>query len=195
MKDIVFELGGVLFARDKSKCTQDFIDFFSFIRTDPMPEFWVEYDRGTRTAEEVIGDLCRVSGRSRAICEAYFREAIDRQEPIVPTEGLVRDLKAAGYRLFVLSNMSPEFIEFLRRVPVYALFEGEVVSCEERTVKPERRIYEILLDRYRLDPAETLFIDDRAANIAMARELGINGFRFDSHDAAASCEALRRLLL
>ena len=62
-------------------------------------------------------------------------------------------------------------------------------------MKPERRIYEILLDRYRLDPAETLFIDDRAANIAMARELGINGFRFDSHDAAASCEALRRLLL
>ncbi len=195
MKNIVFDLGGVLFARDKHKCSPEFIDFFRFIRTDPMPDFWVEYDRGTLTLDQVIDALCALHGCTPEVARAYLREAIDRQEPVRATERLVGELKRAGYRLYVLSNMSREFIDFLRRADVYALFDGEVVSCEEGTVKPEPRIYRILLDRYGLDPAQTLFIDDRAANIAAAREAGIDGFLFDPHDPEASCEALRQRLL
>lgn len=195
MKNIVFDLGGVLFARDKHKCSPEFIDFFRFIRTDPMPDFWVEYDRGTLTLDQVVDALCALHGCTPEVARAYLREAIDRQEPVRATERLVGELKRAGYRLYVLSNMSREFIDFLRRADVYALFDGEVVSCEEGTVKPEPRIYRILLDRYGLDPAETLFIDDRAANIAAAREAGIDGFLFDPHDPEASCEALRQRLL
>ena len=195
MKNIVFDLGGVLFARDKHKCSPEFIDFFRFIRTDPMPDFWVEYDRGTLTLDQVVDALCALHGCTPEVARAYVREAIDRQEPVRATERLVGELKRAGYRLYVLSNMSREFIDFLRRADVYALFDGEVVSCEEGTVKPEPRIYRILLDRYGLDPAQTLFIDDRAANIAAAREAGIDGFLFASHDPEASCEALRQRLL
>ena len=195
MKNIVFDLGGVLFARDKHKCSPEFIDFFRFIRTDPMPDFWVEYDRGTLTLDQVVAALCALHGCTPEVARAYVREAIDRQEPVRATERLVGELKRAGYRLYVLSNMSREFIDFLRRADVYALFDGEVVSCEEGTVKPEPRIYRILLDRYGLDPAQTLFIDDRAANIAAAREAGIDGFLFDPHDPEASCEALRQRLL
>lgn len=195
MKNIVFDLGGVLFARDKHKCSPEFIDFFRFIRTDPMPDFWVEYDRGTLTLDQVIDALCALHGCTPEVARAYVREAIDRQEPVRATERLVGELKRAGYRLYVLSNMSREFIDFLRRADVYALFDGEVVSCEEGTVKPEPRIYRILLDRYGLDPAQTLFIDDRAANIAAVREAGIDGFRFDPHDPEASCDALRQRLL
>lgn len=195
MKNIVFDLGGVLFARDKHKCSPEFIDFFRFIRTDPMPDFWVEYDRGTLTLDQVVDALCALHGCTPEVARAYVREAIDRQEPVRATERLVGELKRAGYRLYVLSNMSREFIDFLRCADVYALFDGEVVSCEEGTVKPEPRIYRILLDRYGLDPAQTLFIDDRAANIAAAREAGIDGFLFDPHDPEASCEALRQRLL
>ncbi|MEI3529255.1 MAG: HAD family phosphatase [Alistipes sp.] len=195
MKNIVFDLGGVLFARDKHKCSPEFIDFFRFIRTDPMPDFWVEYDRGTLTLDQVVDALCALHGCTPEVARAYLREAIDRQEPVRATERLVGELKRAGYRLYVLSNMSREFIDFLRRADVYALFDGEVVSCEEGTVKPEPRIYRILLDRYGLDPVQTLFIDDRAANIAAAREAGIDGSLFDPHDPEASCEALRQRLL
>ena len=142
-----------------------------------------------------LRNRCTLTGRPRAVCERVLREAIDLQEPVAPTERLVGELKRAGYRLYVLSNMSREFIDCLRRFPVYALFDGEVVSCEEGTVKPEPRIYEILLGRYGLDPAETLFIDDRPANVAAAEALGIRGFGFDHRDPAAACDALRRRLL
>lgn len=195
MKNIVFDLGGVLFARDRQKCSPEILKFFSFLRAPQMPRFWEEYDRGTSTFDEVVDELSRLTGRSREVCVGVMHEAIDLQEPVAATERLVGDLKAAGYRLYVLSNMSREFIDYLRRFPVYAQFDGEVVSCEELVVKPERRIYEILLDRYALQPSETLFIDDREANIRAARALGIHGFRFDARDAETSCEALRRLLL
>ena len=119
MKNIVFDLGGVVFARNKNTCRPELIDFFSFVRAEKMPEFWEEYDRGTLTRDEVTDVLCRLKGCDRDTCAALIDEAIDRQEPIAPTERLIGDLKAAGYRLYVLSNMSREFIDFLRRVPVY----------------------------------------------------------------------------
>ncbi len=195
MKNIVFDLGGVLFARDKRKCSPEIMEFFGFLRTPQMPRFWEEDDRGTSTFDEVVDELCRMTGRSREVCVGVMHEAIDLQEPVAATERLIGELKRAGYRLYVLSNMSREFIDYLRRFPVYALFDGEVVSCEEHTVKPERRIYEILLERYALQPAETLFIDDREANIAVAEQLGIHGYHFAHNDPETACAELRRQLL
>ena len=62
------------------------------------------------------------------------------------------------------------------------------------TVKPGDTLYAIS-SRYGLDPAETLFIDDRAANIAAAEGLGIAGYLFDHRNPAAACDELRRRLL
>ena len=63
MKNIVFDLGGVLFARDKSKCTPELLEFFSFLRAPRMPLFWEEYDRGTSTLEEVTATISGMTGR------------------------------------------------------------------------------------------------------------------------------------
>ncbi len=195
MKNIIFDLGGVLFRRDPNKCTPDFIDFFAFVRFPKMPYFWEEYDRGTLSLDEVIDLLCKEKGCTREKCVEYVRLAIDKQEEIAPTEALIDDLKAAGYRLYVLSNMSREFIDFLRQRPVYSRFDGDVVSCEERCVKPEPRIYELLLERYGLNPEESLFIDDRPENIAAAERLGIHGRLFDRDHPQQACDRLRKELL
>ena len=181
MKNIVFDLGGVVFHRDAKKVRKELIDFFAFIFAAKMPLFWEEYDRGTLTFDEVLDELSRSKGCDRAVAEDYLREA------------LIRDLKRAGYRLYVLSNMSREFIDFLRRTEIYGCFDGEVVSCEEGVVKPEPRIYEILLDRFGLDPAETLFIDDRRSNLEAAAAFGIATFHF--REPESSCTQLREMLL
>ena len=99
MENIVFDLGGVLFARDRSKCTQEFHDFFSFIRSEPMPAFWEDYDRGVLTLDEVTGILSGVNACPRAKCEEYLRLSIDMQEPVKPTEQLVRCLLYTSYSI------------------------------------------------------------------------------------------------
>lgn len=196
MKNIVFDLGGVVFWRNPKKCTQEFLDFFAFVRETPMPHFWNEYDRGTLSLDEVMEHLMARSGFSREKCVDFVQRAIDIQEPIRSTEELIKALKADGrYRLYVLSNMSHEFIEFLRRVPVYRHFDGEVVSCEEGICKPEPAIYRLLLERYALDPAETLFIDDRPENVEAAEREGIVGFHYNRRDEQGTCDTLRKMLL
>ncbi len=195
MKNIVFDLGGVVFARDPKKCPKELTDFFAFISAPEMPTFWNEYDRGTVTMEQTVQALCDYHGCPQTVADAHLQTAIGLQEEIVSTRELIADLKAAGYRLYVLSNMAKEFIRFLRKLGVYAYFDGDVVSCEEHTTKPERRIFEVLLSRYDLQPSETLFIDDRPANLETAASLGLSTFLFDAHDPATSCTALREMLL
>ena len=195
IKNIVFDLGGVVFARDPRKFEPEFIKFFSYIMLPEMPRFWEEYDRGMSTYDEVITDLAEYNSCDRELAEKNLRCSILTQEEIPATKSLVEALKVAGYRLYVLSNMSLEFIEFLHTKEVYKNFEGEVVSCYEHIVKPEAEIYKILVDRYQLNEAETLFIDDRKANIEAAIELGWQGFHFDAHNPDESCEKLRSMLL
>ena len=195
MKNVVFDLGRVVFAQDPKKSSDEFKQFFSYVQQTPMPQFWVDYDLGLSTLDDVVRELSAYRG----VEEAYTRElimlAISRQETIAPTATLIKDLKRAGYRLFVLSNMSRDFIDFLRQQEVYANFEGDVVSCGVGIVKPMPQIYDILLEKFSLDSEETIFIDDRRENVDAAAAKGISVFHFDRNDYEGSCARLRDILL
>lgn len=194
LKNIVFDLGGVVVARDRHKVSREFADFFAFVCCTPMPEFWVEYDRGTKSRAEVEQIMAEIKGCSVERCHEAMATAIDIQAPIECTEQLIGELKDRGYNLYVLSNMSSDFIEHIRRFDVYRQFEGDVVSCEVQMVKPEPEIYRCLIDRYELDPAETLFIDDRLPNLQAAEQFGLSTFHF-TEPREESCERLRDMLL
>ena len=195
MKNIVFDLGQVVFARDLGKCSEEFVRFFSYVTETPMPQFWIDYDAGASDFEKMIDDLSAYRGADREYTREMVLQSIDKQETIEPTGRLIRALKAAGYKLYVLSNMSREFIDFLRRTDIYECFDGDVISCEEGVVKPMPRIYDILLERFSLDPLQTLFIDDRRENVEAAAAKGIGAFWFDKHDREGSCARLREMLL
>ncbi|MBR5864084.1 MAG: HAD family phosphatase [Alistipes sp.] len=195
MKNVVFDLGRVVFAQDPAKSTAEFKQFFSYVSLTPMPQFWVDYDMGVLSIDQVAAELAVYRGVEPAFAREMIQIAIGKQETIAPTAELIADLKQAGYRLYVLSNMSREFIDFLREQEVYANFDGDVVSCEVGVVKPMPEIYDVLLERFSLEPSETIFIDDRRENIDAAEAKGISAFHFDRNDYAGSCERLREILL
>lgn len=195
MKNIVFDLGRVVFAQDPAKSSDHFKQFFSYVSLTPMPKFWTDYDLGISSFDDVAAQLAEYRGVEVEYASSMIREAISRQETIAPTAALIADLKAAGYKLYVLSNMSREFIDFLRKQPVYRHFDGEVISCEEGVVKPQPEIYDLLLERFALDPNDTLFIDDRQENVEAAAMKGIATVQFNKQDAEGSCAGLREMLL
>lgn len=192
--NIVFDLGGVVFARDPRKFEPEFIKFFSYILLPQMPKFWEDYDRGISSYDEVLRALAEYNDCSLELAENNLRRSILTQEAIPATKSLIEELKQANFKLYVLSNMSLEFIEFLRKQDVYKNFDGEVVSCEEHVIKPEAEIYRRLIERYGLNPSETLFIDDRKANVEAAVAEGWGGYHFDARNPEVSCEELRRII-
>lgn len=195
MKNVVFDLGRVVFAQDPAKSTAEFKQFFSYVSLTPMPQFWTDYDMGVLSFDQVAEELAAYRGVEPKFAREMITIAIGKQETIRPTEKLIDELKAAGYKLYVLSNMSREFIDFLRKQKVYENFDGDVVSCEVGIVKPMPEIYDLLLERFNLDPAETIFIDDRKENVDAAAAKGIATFHFDRNDYEGSCERLREILL
>ena len=195
MKNVVFDLGRVVFAQDPAKSTAEFKQFFSYVSLTPMPQFWTDYDMGVLSIDQVAEELAAYRGVEPEFAREMITIAIGKQETIRPTEKLIDELKAAGYKLYVLSNMSREFIDFLRKQKVYENFDGDVVSCEVGIVKPMPEIYDLLLKRFDLDPAETIFIDDRKENVDAAAAKGIATFHFDRNDYEGSCERLREILL
>ena len=87
---------------------------------------------------------------------------------------LLQELKRK-YKVYGLTNWSAEtFPIALERFPFFKLFDGIVVSGEEKLVKPDEEIFKLILKRYHLDPAATLFIDDNRHNIDTARRMGFS---------------------
>ena len=94
-----------------------------------------------------------------------------------------RNLRSAGYRTAVLSNLHIEFAAHVRKnCPWLEHFDYPVFSSEVRCIKPDREIYEHCLRRLRVDPAEAIFLDDREANIRAAREKGITALQYSTTD-------------
>lgn len=195
MKNIVFDLGRVVFAHNPARSSAERKRFFSYVAESPMPQFWVDYDRGVSSLQKVAEDLAAYRDVEVGYARDMILQSIEWQEPIAPTEALIHDLKQAGYKLYVLSNMSHDFIAYLRRQEVYSYFDGDVISCEEHVVKPMPEIYDILVERFRLDVSQTMFIDDRIENVEAAQRRGITPFHFDRNDYEGSCRKLRELLL
>ena len=95
------------------------------------------------------------------------------------TPDLLRRLKAAGYRVFGLSNWSMETFPLVRdEFPIFKELEGKVISGEELMVKPEPEIYHCLFERYSLVPSESVFVDDNADNVAASIREGMPAIRF-----------------
>lgn len=197
LKNIVFDLGGVVVMHNEEGFKKYLGDFFSFVFGTTMqglPQFWIDFDNGVLTLEETAVEVAKFRDCDVATAKNNIEKAIELQEEVQPTIALIKELKTRGYNLYVLSNMSKEYIEYLRKMPVFDYFDGEVVSCEVGMGKPNRKIYEYLLSHYELNPSQTIFIDDRIDNVEMAAEVGITPFHFNRKSPEKACEELRRVI-
>jgi 2-haloacid dehalogenase len=141
---------------------------------------WNEQQDVGRTFAEGTRELMPQHADKRHLIEAWavrFGEMI--AGPIVGTVDVLAELRARGVPLYALSNWSAEtFPPQRERFQFLSWFDGIVVSGFERVMKPDPRIFRILLDRYTVAPESAVFIDDVAANALAATRLGIHGIHF-----------------
>lgn len=181
---IIFDLGGVLIDWNPEYVFRELIPdeerrayFFNNICTH---EWNVEQDAG-RPLAVATEMLVQEHPDWEPEIRAYYGRWEDMLGgPIPETVEVLRDLRDQGkHRLLALTNWSGEtFPVALARYNFLHWFEGIVVSGDERTRKPFADIYEILLNRYSVNPAEAVFIDDSQPNVRGAQAVQIHGLHF-----------------
>ena len=96
---------------------------------------------------------------------------------------LIRSAKENGYKVFLLSNYPDKLADMhWKRFSFLPEVDGYIISAKVKLAKPDKKIYLMLMDRYRLMPEECVFIDDREDNLVPARELGMETIHFKSYE-------------
>ena len=193
---VVFDVGNVLYGWDpEAFLVRQVADDAARLRFIEDSGFyaWHESLDGGRPYAEAAAELEEKFPEYAALIAAWsdrFGETISGPVPGMPE--LVADLDGRGVPLFAITNFSadfwPPFHEKERAF--FARFRDIVVSGEEKLLKPDPAIYYRALDRFRLRPADALFVDDRQINVEGALAVGMKAHLFtDAADLRTRLEA------
>jgi len=181
----VFDLGGVLIDWDpRHLYRQMFADpqeMEVFLRDVVSPDWNAEQDSG-RTWAEATAELIARHPDQEEMISAY----VDRWHEMLagPIHGVVAilaEVRDLGVPVYALTNWSAETFPRARALfPFLDWFLGIVVSGDEGIRKPDPEIWRRLIGRYAIDPAQTVYIDDVAANVSVAADLGFHAIRFET---------------
>ena len=182
---VVFDLGGVLIDWNPRylyrQLFADEAEMERFLAEVTTPAWNLEQDRG-RPFAEAIASLVRDHPDQAEMIEAYWRrwpETLgDPHEEVVD---VLTELRGSGVRLLALTNWSGETFPYAApRYPFLEWFEAVIVSGEVKLVKPDPAIFDLLVERFGLEPSRTVLIDDTIANVRAAKALGFRAISFTS---------------
>jgi putative hydrolase of the HAD superfamily len=134
---------------------------------------------------KAIEDELSASHGSPVALDGFGSRYFQRLEPNDRMIEYMRELRGRGYKMAICTNNIREWeTQWRAMLPVDEIFDVVVDSAFVGSRKPERRIYQITLERLEASPGEALFVDDIEVNCEGARELGIAAVRFRSTEQA-----------
>lgn len=198
---IVFDFAGVLFrwhppsmlrrvvphlAHDEASAARWVREIFQGYDGD-----WLAFDQGRVEVLDLVRQIARRTGATEADIQAVVDAVPHELQPIEATVALVGRLKAAGRRLFFLSNMPAPYSDHLERTHDFVRwFDDGIFSARVLEAKPHRAIFEIAQRRFGRAPGELVFLDDHVPNVDAARALGWQAIHFvDAAQAEAELKA------
>lgn len=156
-----------------------------------LPQLMVEWLSGTISPQNLLQIIRQSEGNFinwteealvRSLAEMVFNpETFAKTFHFIDDAvRLAKECKQAGHKIYILSNWEPVSFTLLQEAypEFFNLFDGIVISGDIGLVKPDPAIFKYILQNYRLDPSETLFIDDQTENVEMAQEMGIHSIRY-----------------
>jgi 2-haloacid dehalogenase len=183
---VIFDLGAVLIDWDPRhlyrKIFAEESQMQHFLQQVCTPEWNEEQDGGRSLQEATELLVARHPEHEENIRHFYGRWEEMLAGPIEGTLNILQELKESGkYQLYALTNWSAEtFPIALERFDFLPWFDGVVVSGTEKNRKPFPSFYQLLLNRYDINPEQALFIDDNLRNVTAAEQVGIASIHFIS---------------
>lgn len=207
IKNIIFDLGGVVIDLERERAVQALVNLGVSDADRLLGQYeqkgpFLLLESGIITASQFYDGLLPLCHPGTSCAD--IQDAFEKFLVGLPTERLatIRALREKGFKVFVLSNTNPvmynHWIDLAFRqegLSINDYFDGIVTSFQERVCKPAPRIFTNLLRRYGLQPAETVLLDDSQANCESARGTGINAVRVEKTGQNSFSEICGRLLL
>lgn len=185
IKNVVFDLGGVMINYYPRKFIEDLgyekelgDRLCDAIFYDPT---WIEMDRGTYpTYHDAVPVFVQRHPELEGEIRHFFNNTwMDIYTVKEDTEEILYNWAAQRANIYILSNYAADGFSYAcSKFPFFEKAKGKVCSAFEHCMKPDPEIYRILLERYNLDPSETVFIDDVPKNVQGAIDVGIHGIVF-----------------
>ncbi len=188
IKNYIFDFGNVLGEFSPEKLTAPYVSdnetkkYLSDVVFDRV--YWDKLDDGTISDDEVKQKLReRVPPDMADLACLVYDNWVRTMTPIKDMQQLILDICKTDKKLYLLSNISIGFantykdVEWIKQL--FDRFDGLVFSGTIGMVKPDREIFEYLLNKYELEAEECLFVDDSTKNIDGAKAVGINTYLFD----------------
>ena len=175
---VVFDIGGVLLDWDPRylyrKLISDPAEMEWFLANVCTPQWHEQHDRGVSTAES-CATLAAEWPQYAGLIMAWSERGEEMVAgPLPDGVKLLRQVIGSGLPCYALTNMEAEtYPKRVARFDFLRCFTGAVVSGFEGIAKPDREIYELLLHRFGLDAATTLFFDDSPVNVSAAADAGM----------------------
>ena len=188
IKNIVFDMGGVLINFDADKILDnnkifDEADREICKKMVFKSQEWLDYDRGTCEKSDFHNFLDKMPPHLSKIFTHILLDECFAEKQMPPYEFMdefIGRLKNAGYKIFLLSNAGQDFYHYSKFVKCFRHFDGCFVSSDYKLLKPEPEIYSKFHEVFGLIPSECVFIDDVQANIAGAKNAGMNGICYSN---------------
>ena len=198
IRNIIFDLGNVIINYNQEQIINNFTkqeEEIKYIYDEIFhaPE-WELMDLGNITNDEAIEVINkRNEFKYQKLTDNFLHEWYKEQEINRDIVEIAKKLKRNGYKLFVLSNMANLTYEYFKKDEFFSLCTGIIISAHEHLIKPDEKVFRLLLDKYKLNAEECLFIDDDPSeqNYKTANKIGIQGRRIIPNQA----EDVRKLLL
>ncbi|MEU4192175.1 HAD family phosphatase [Kribbella sp. NPDC026611] len=180
---VVFDIGGVILDWSPDYLYGDLIpdeeQRTHFLTNVATPAWNHQQDEG-RPWAEAVAELTSLHPEHAEWIAAYDSGWLKMVKGVFEdTATLVEEVRALGVPTYALTNFSAEKWQVAKDAfPILTGFDGEVVSGAEQTVKPDEKIYRILIDRYQLTPERTFYTDDTQYNVDGARAVGLDAEQF-----------------
>lgn len=188
VKNIVFDLGGVIITLDQPQAVRRFQELGvkdAAERLDPYTQTGIfgDLEKGSITGEDFRRELSRLAGRELTYSDCcYAWQGYAKEVPQRNLDALVR-LRSEGHRIILLSNTNPYMMEWVmsdrfdgRGHSLAHYVDAMYLSYEMKMLKPDESFFRQVLMSEQIVPSDTLFVDDGPRNVAAASQIGILTF-------------------
>lgn len=176
IRNIIFDIGNVLlnfkpeaflrrFTRDENRIKE-------FTAKVIKTELWLSLDRGDVSLKDAQNEYLKRYPEESDLLKVFFNHWKEILTLIPQNIQILRDLKTNNYKIYILSNFIREAFTYVtEQFDFFELIDGKVISYVIKSIKPEDKIFQTLIEKYRLKPEQCVFIDDEEVNISKAKSI------------------------